>query len=427
MKIAIAGYGIEGRSSYKYFSSRGHDVTILDQRVAVGDLPVGAKSTLGQDAFARLADYDIVIRTPSLMPRSLGEAKKVWSASNEFFANCPAPIIGVTGTKGKGTTCSLIASILRQAGKTVHLVGNIGKPALDVLDSINENDIVVYEMSSFQLRDLERSPHIAVVLMIEPDHLDIHASFDDYVGAKQNIVRFQNSDDLAVFNKDNIYATTIAASSPGAKISVQSEDSAHVKDDAFWYGNTRICSISALRLPGAHNYDNACAAIAASWPYVQDSKTIQEGLANFTGLPHRLKFVREVNDVSYYDDSIATTPGSAIAALKAFKGPKIIILGGSSKGKANFEDIASTALSTEVKKALLIGDQATYIQEAFEKHNLPYENLGNDVTMKEVVNHAHMLAEPGDVVILSPACASFGMFKGYADRGDQFVAAVKTL
>lgn len=427
MNIAIAGYGVEGKSSYNYFVSRGHRVTVLDERREIADLPVGAQVVSGSEAFSNLHAYDMVVRTPSLAPRQLPGVKKIWSATNEFFAHCPAPIIGVTGTKGKGTTCSLIAAILRRTGKIVHLVGNIGTPALDILPQITKNDLVVYEMSSFQLWDLEKSPHIAVVLMIEPDHLDIHASFDEYTAAKQNIVRFQTPDDITVFNAGNIYSSAIVALSKAVKVPVRSEATAHIKDDHFWYAGEKLCSVSTLKLPGQHNQDNACAAIAAVWPYTQSSETIRQGLSDFEGLPHRLKFVRNVNDVSYFDDSIATTVGSAIAAIHAFAEPKIIILGGSSKGVVNFEDVASTAAASNVKYALLIGQQATKIQEILEKHGVAYENMGTVVTMQEVVQRARALAQPGSVVILSPACASYDMFKGYADRGDQFVQAVNEL
>lgn len=427
MKVAIAGYGVEGRASYEYFTRQGHEVVILDERSEIPNLPADAEVRFGETAFSGLEEFDMVVRTPSLKPAVLKSAKKIWSATNEFFAHCPAPIIGVTGTKGKGTTCSLIASILEKSGKTVHLVGNIGKPALEVFDSVQPEDIVVYELSSFQLWDIEKSPHVAIVLMIEPDHLDIHATFDEYTHAKQNIVRFQAENDLTIFNAENIYSSAIAAISRAVKVPIPTAQTVHVTEGFFWYGGQKLCPVESLKLPGAHNLDNACAAIAAVWPYVQDGPTIAAGLEGFTGLPHRLKFIREVDGVKYYDDSIATTVGSAIAAMKAFTQPKIIILGGSSKGVVNFEDIASTAARSGVKKALLIGEQAPKIQEALEKHSVPYENLGDTITMAGVVGRAHQLATSNDVVILSPACASFGMFKSYADRGDQFVQAVNGL
>jgi UDP-N-acetylmuramoylalanine--D-glutamate ligase len=427
MNIAIAGYAIEGKSNFNYFAKRGHSITIIDEREVVDDLPPGIPVRLGKDALKNLADFDMVVRTASMAPSKLEGAKKIWSTANEFFAECPAPIIGVTGTKGKGTTVSLIASILRHAGRTVHVVGNIGTPALDELPRIGKDDIVVYELSSFQLWDLEKSPHVAVVLMIEPDHLDIHASFDEYVEAKRMIVATQIAEDTVVYTKQNEYSNLIAESSKARKIGVQSKDTVHVEGGYFWFQNQKICLVSALQLPGAHNQDNACAAIAATREYVQDEESISAGLADFEGLPHRLKLVRAINEVRYYDDSIATTVGSAIAAINAFKQPKVLILGGSSKGVTDFTGLAAAAEKGNVKAIIAIGDQADVIQQSFDSTNVAVKNLGSEVIMPEIVAEAAQLAASGDVVILSPACASFGMFKNYADRGDQFVVAVNAL
>lgn len=427
MKIAIAGYGVEGRSNYRYYSKLGHDITILDENSEVKDLPVGVPTRLGKDAYQNLDDFDMVVRGGASVPPKLKSARKLWSATNEFLEKCPAPVIGVTGTKGKGTTTSLIASILKAAGKTVHVVGNIGVAPLDALPDIAASDLVVYELSSFQLWDAERSPHIAVVLMIETDHLDVHASFDEYVQAKGNITRFQTENDTVVFAKDNPYSGRIAANSKSRKVAVQSESTFYAKDGFFWHEDTKICPTDTLKLPGTFNLDNACAAIAAAWNYTQDSQAIAKGLSSFIGLPHRLKFVRSVDQVAYYDDSIGTTIGSSSAAIHAFQQPKIIILGGSSKGDVDFAELANVAAQEGVKKAILIGELAPVIQSALEKHGVPFDNLGLETTMAKVVAHAKELAKPGDVVILSPACASFDMFKNYSDRGDQFVAAVNEL
>ena len=425
MKIAIAGYGTEGKSNYAYFAAKGYDVIIVDEH-DVTDAPVDASVITGENAFEKLNGFDMVVRTAGLAPRKIRTDGKVWSATNEFFANCPAPIIGVTGSKGKGTTCSLITSILRAAGHTVHLVGNIGVPALDVLPEITADDIVVYELSSFQLWDLEKSPQVAVVLMIEPDHLDVHADFDEYVAAKANITMHQAPLDTLIYNAHNDASAGIASRSQAATVPFPSLQTAHVHDEAFWYGDRRLCDVGALKLPGAHNLDNACAAIDAVWRWVQDGDAIATGLSTFTGLPHRLKFVRELASVSYYDDSIATTPGSAIAAMEAFDRPKILILGGSSKG-ADFAEVAQVAKKSNVRKVLLIGAEAARIRPLLERSGVPFRDLGENVTMQEIVTTAKDEAQPGDVVVLSPACASFGMFKNYADRGNQFIAAVNEL
>ncbi len=427
MKIAIAGYGLEGKSNYDYFASRG-DVTIVDERETIEDLPAGVPTILGPGAFDKLGDFDMVIRSPGLNPHKIITSGRIWSATNEFFAQCTTPVIGVTGSKGKGTTASLIASILRAAGKTVELVGNIGVPALGALERANHADVVVYELSSFQLWDLEKSPQTAVVLMIEADHLDVHADMQDYVQAKANIARHQTNADLLVVHATNQYSQSIAAQSAARTVPYQSPDAAHVRGDAFWYGETRLCDVTALHLPGVHNLDNACAAIDACWPLVQDGEVIARGLGGFAGLPHRLKFVREVAGVRYYDDSIATTPGSAIAALMAFDKPKVIILGGSDKG-ASYDQLAEVIMANDSMRAVLtIGQTGDRIADLLDARGAGKAvNRSKATTMSEIVQAAAACAQPGDVVILSPASASFDMFKSYADRGEQFVAAVEAL
>ena len=316
MKIAIAGYGVEGQENFHYWSQVAeNEVTIVDEKGAGAPLPEGVASIVGPDAFKQLQDFDLVIRSAGVAPHKITTNGKIWSATNEFFEKSPAPVIGVTGSKGKGTTASLITSILEEAGKKVWLVGNIGISALSVLDQIKPDDIVVYELSSFQLWDIQRSPQVAVVLAIEPDHLDVHASMEEYVEAKAQITRYQIPGDILIFNAENQYSKQIAESSVAQKIAYPSNEAAHVIDGWFYYGQQQLVSVDTLSIPGAHNIQNALAAIDAVWPFTQDVDAIEGGLADFAGLPHRLAFVRSVHGVDYYDDSIATTPGSAIAAF----------------------------------------------------------------------------------------------------------------
>jgi UDP-N-acetylmuramoylalanine--D-glutamate ligase len=426
MKIAIAGYGLEGESSYRYWSTNSdNQITIADQKQPANALSQGVATIIGPDAFAKLQDFDIVVRTSGLSPRKIATNGKIWSNTNEFFDKCPANIIGVTGSKGKGTTASLIASILREAGKKVWLVGNIGKPSLDVIHDISPDDIVVFELSSFQLWDIEKSPHIAVVLFIEQEHLDVHIDMAEYVAAKSNITRFQSENDVLIFNQDNEHTKSIANISKAKLVGYPDAKTAHVVDSDFYYGEQNICSVNSLQIIGKHNYDNACAAIDAVWEFVNESTVIERGLKSFTGLPHRLKFVREIDGVKYYDDSIATTPTSAIAGLRSFDGPKVIILGGSSKG-SDFSELAKE-LTRHDARAILIGDEATRIAEACKTAGfLDFEIIDNP-TMMNIVTRAKQLAKPGGFVLLSPSSASFGLFKNYADRGDQFIAAVEAL
>jgi UDP-N-acetylmuramoylalanine--D-glutamate ligase len=426
MKIAIAGFGLEGESSYRYWSrDPKNQITIVDEKQPSRTLPQGVETIIGSDAFDRLADFDIVVRSPSLAPQKIKTNGKIWSTTNEFFDKCPAMIIGVTGSKGKSTTVSLITSILRAAGKKVWLVGNIGQAVLDILDQIDPNDIVVYEMSSFQLWDIKKSPHIAVVLFIEQEHLNVHADMAEYVNAKANITRFQTKADVLVYNLANPYAAGIAEGSMAQRIGYPDQQAAHIKDDCFYYGEQKICSIEALQILGPHHQLNACAAIDAAWNLTQNTDAIERGLRDFKGLPYRLQFVREVRDVRYYDDSIATTPSSAIAALRTFNTSKVIILGGSSKG-SDFNDLAKELTEHEVN-AILIGDEASKIAEACQKAGFADFEIIDHPVMSEVVKRAQTLAKPGGVVLLSPASASFGLFKDYTDRGRQFDDAVKAL
>lgn len=412
MKIAIAGYGAEGEASYVYWNTPDNQVVIVDENTPSRALPHDSSSIVGEGAYARLNGFDFVIRTPGLPPSKITTDGKIWSATNEFFAQCPAPIIGVTGTKGKGTTASLIASILRAAGKTVHLLGNIGEPALRILPDIRPNDIVVYELSSFQLWDIERSPHIAVVLLIEPDHLNVHSGFDDYVAAKAKIAMYQSASDTIIFNQDNDIATSIASKSLAKKISYPFD----------------IRGVStSLRLVGKHNIENASAAIAAVQEYVHDDNIIRRGLASFEGLPHRIEFVREFKGVKYYNDSFSSAPSATIAAIRSFDEPEIVVLGGIDKG-ANFSDMIHALREQEnIKKVFVIGEINAKLSSNLRSAGLSCVERLDVSTMSEIVAAAKEASSPGDVVLLSPACASFDMFKDFYDRGVQFREEVQKL
>lgn len=430
MRIAIAGFGIEGHSNYSYFSAlENNEITIVDERPAekLENLPEGAQLLTGEGVFNKLNNFDLVVRTAGLSPHKIRTNGKIWSATNEFFSKCPAPIIGVTGSKGKGTTASLISEILKAAGHKVWLVGNIGLPALDVLAEIKPSDIVVYELSSFQLWDIEYSPQVAVVLYIEQEHLDVHTSMEDYVAAKANITARQKPNEHIIYNSNNSYSSKIAASSPAVSIAYPSESAAHIKNDSFYYGKMLICPLKALKIIGAHNQQNALAAIDAAWQFTQNTAAIFAGLNNFKGLPHRLAFVAEKNGVRYYDDSIATTPSSAIAALRSFPAetPKVIILGGSFKG-SDFTELALELTKHQVQ-AILIGDEAERLKQACDAAGFKNYEILQNTKAEEFTNCAASLAQPGSVVLLSPAAASFGLFKNYAHRGEAFISAVNNL
>lgn len=433
MKIAIAGYGIEGEANYAYWNTPGNEVTIVDAKTVLDrPLPEGAFTILGDDAFGQLDGFDMVVRTAGLNPNKIKTDGKIWSSTNEFLVQCPAPIIGVTGTKGKGTTSSLIKSILGAAGKNVHLVGNIGVAPLGALPDIESDDVVVFEMSSFQLWDVQKSPNIAVVLMIEADHLNVHADFEDYVGAKANIRRYQGQDDHCIYHPTNLQARRIAMTSDwqsnARRYGIQEEGQVYVKSNTFFVQDTPICDIGAVQIPGQHNVDNTCAAISAALHFTADYEAIERGIRAFEGLPHRIEFVRELEGVLYYNDSFSSAPGATIAAIKSFEQQEILILGGTDKG-ADFLELTNVlAVKDNIKKIIVMGEIREKLANLIAEKAPHVEVEITDLqTLKPIVDRAVSIAVTGDVVVLSPGCASFDMFRDFYDRGDQFRKIVQEL
>jgi len=430
MKVAILGFDVEGRASYEYFKARGDELTICDQNPTLA-VPDNTPAVLGEHYLEDLDRFDLLVRTPGLHPRKILEknpniADKITSGTNEFFRACPIRnVIGVTGTKGKGTTATLIAKILEAAGKMVHLGGNIGTPALSLLPHIKPDDWVVLELSNFQMIDLKSSPHIAVCLMVVPEHLDWHTNVEEYVAAKQQLFRWQTPQDIAVYYGQNDYSTQVVSISEAHKIPYYQAPGALVDHGEISIDGRAICRTDELKLLGQHNWQNVCAAVTAVWQVTQDISALRSVLASFSGLEHRLEFVREVDGVQYYDDSFGTTPETAMVAIQAFPEPKVLIMGGSDKG-ANYEELAKTVAGGNVRQAILIGQQAERIGESLAQAGFTATTPGS-ASMAEIVQTARAVAQPGDVVLLSTACASFDMFKNYKDRGEQFKQAVNDL
>jgi UDP-N-acetylmuramoylalanine--D-glutamate ligase len=429
MKVAIVGFGSEGLSAYNYFVAQGADITIFDEKAQPNQpVPEGAKFISGKDCFADLRGFDKVIRFPAIRPDSFKTDGERSSVIIEFFKACPSPIIGVTGSKGKGTTSSLIHLMLQNAGVRSHLAGNIGIPALTILPDVRPNDVVVLELSSFQLWDLKKSPQVGVVLMVEPEHQDIHKSIDEYLHAKSNLVRWQKPTDVTVYLPGNKMTEAAALVGDGQKIPYTKPPGAHAVSGHIVMDDQEVCAVKDIKLPGGHNVHNACAAVTASWQFTHDTIALAKALHEFEGLEHRLKFVRDSGGVSYYDDSFATTPTSAVAATNAFSQPKIVILGGSDKG-ADYTEVGKTIAASNIRAVILIGLMRHRLQKALEAagYTGALALFDEHSTMPQIVTEAARLAQPGDVVVLSPACASFDMFKDYKDRGDKFIAAVNQL
>lgn len=432
MNIAIAGFGLEGKANYNYWSTQypDADITIVDQHPV--EAPEGTHTIIGEDAFLNLSGFDLVVRTASLPPRNIKTDGTLWSGTNEFFEQCPAPIIGVTGTKGKGTTSSMITEILRADGRTVHLVGNIGVPALEIFPSISKDDVVVFELSSFQLWDAASSPQVAVVLGIEPDHLNVHSDMEDYVAAKGRIRSNQKPGDVCIYHPRNNYAAEIAqlsSVSAPVRYAVAEDGGVYTTDDQFMVGEHVICSTDVMQVPGAHNIENACAAMTAARALGVGDEALAQGMRNFQGLPHRLELVRELDGVLYYNDSFSSAPAATVAAINAFEAPKIVIVGGTNKG-ADFTELADCIRSTgTIKELVLIGDIRHRLDDYLVKEGVEPALISvlDARTMPEIVAYCRKKAVEGDVVLLSPACASFDMFRDFYDRGDQFRNIVQSL
>lgn len=431
MKIAILGYSLEGKSSYEYFAVQGgHELTICDRNADV-EVPAGAASKLGDGYLDNLDSFDLLVRTAGLAPSAIlkknpGVAAKITSNVNEFLKACPTKnVICVTGSKGKGTTSTLIALMLKAAGKQVELGGNIGVPALNMLPKLDSESWVVLELSSFQLIDLKTSPRIGVCLMVVPEHLDWHLSVDEYIESKSQLFASQSSEDIAIYFSENETSKQVALAGSGRKIPYFKPPGAVIEDGAVKIGGQAICKTSELKLLGKHNWQNVCAAVTAVWQATQDIGALRSVLTSFSGIEHRLELVRELDGVKYYDDSYGTSPETAIVALEAFEQPVIMILGGRTKG-IPFENLAKSVAGRNPKQVITIGETGPEIAGLFRKNG--YDKItegGKDI--EEIARQARELAGPGDVVLLSPACTSFDMFKSYKERGELFAKAVQAL
>ncbi len=434
MKIAIIGYGIQGQSSYNYWN-KDNEITICDKN-DLENIPSDAKVKIGDDYLKNLDEYDLIIRSPSVYPEDIIQANnesiigKITTNTNEFFKVCPTKnIIGVTGTKGKGTTSTLITKMLEKDGKIVHLGGNIGIPPLELLrNNIKNNDWVVLELANFQLIDLKYSPHIGVCLMIAEEHLDWHKSIDDYLKAKKQLFAHQKVKDIAIYYADNPLSKEIAELSLGQKIPYFKSPGAHQIGGDIYIEDIKICDIHDIKLLGNHNRENICAAITAVWEITKNQQAIVEAIREFTGLANRLELVRTINRVSFYNDSFASAPDAAIASIRTITTNKIMIIGGFDRN-LNLDNLVNAIKenSQTIKKVLLIGQSR--IRVAAFLDNIYYNNykILESKNMEEIVKEANAIAQPGDSIVLSPGFPSFDMFKNFEQRGEEFKQAVINL
>lgn len=451
MKIGIVGWGVEGQSAYKYLGPD-HDYLIVNEEprpdfpAASDRLKVqfieqnrqpGLTSNVSDLSYLEgLNSCDLVIYTPTSyknLQQIYGDDKNFWdkakTALHIFFEEVKTKnIIGITGTKGKGTTSTLTAKMLEASGKKVWLGGNIGNSVLDFVKEVEPDDWVVLELSNFQLHDFPYSPHIAVCLMLAPEHLDWHPSTGEYYSAKGNIFSHQTKDDVAIYLDGDPEAEQIAGQSPGKRISYMGSAGAHIREDgviAIGTEGLEVINKSEVKLLGQHNLQNICAALTAFHEATWDLTAAKQVITSFTGLEHRLEFVREFEGVKYYDDSFGTNPETAIVALQAFIQPAVAILGGSDKG-ADYHELVKAVIKNRVRHVIAIGQTGKTIEKLLREANFTDITSGL-TTMPEIVDAARKAAQAGDVVLLSTASASFDLFIDYKDRGNQFKAAVNNL
>jgi UDP-N-acetylmuramoylalanine--D-glutamate ligase len=446
---AVVGLGLEGLSSAKYLAEHGALVSARDQ-MTEKELPneeikelkrLGVEIELGKNYLEGLEKFDWIVRTPFIRPdlpefvKAVESGVRLTSQTRIFFELCPANIVGVTGTKGKGTTSTLIKLMLEKAGKRAFLGGNIGEPPLSFLDETKVGDWVVLELSSFQLIDLEISPKIGVVLMTTSEHLDWHTDTSEYHQAKYNLVKFQTPTDFAVINSDYPVSRSFAKETKAKKVwfslSEESDPGVFLKEGKLWrwfHGKyEEIIQAKDVRIPGRHNLENAAAAAAAVSILGVSTTVIRQTLEEFPGLEHRLELVREWKGKAFYNDTFSTTPETAIAAVRAFEQPMTIILGGSSKN-SDFTELGQELVKNKnLVNIVLIGQTANEIEKTIKKAGKPAAKmLHASGTFREIVKLATQITPKGGIVLLSPACASFDMFKNYKERGKQFKEIVNS-
>lgn len=436
--ISVIGMGVSNTPLIRLLLSAGALVTIRDKanRNELSENAdifeaQGAKLICGDDYLKDIND-EIIFKTPGMRPDvpELNAARNrgsvVTSEMEIFFKVCPAKIIGITGSDGKTTTTTIIYELLKAEGYTCFVGGNIGTPLLDKVPQMNDDDFCVLELSSFQLMTMTNSPDIAVITNIAPNHLDVHKSMEEYTDAKLNLLK-HNKNSRIVLNLDNDVTREISNTYPAHMFSRQQAAEYCVKDGVIYAGSAPVMNVSDIKIPGLHNVENFLAAIAAVDGLVS-YKTIKALAQSFGGVAHRMELIREKNGVSFYNDSIASSPTRTIAGLHSFKQKIILIAGGYDK-KIPFDTLGCEIIE-HVKALILIGKTSDKIEASvvaspgYSKDNLP---IYRPDTFEDAVILADKIAESGDIVALSPACASFDLFKNFAVRGDRFRTLVNSL
>ncbi len=449
--VAVMGMGVSNTPLIRYLMDLDANITVfdrkteeeLDRALCEEYMLQGVKFSLGENYLDNLVGYDIIFRSPSMRPdlpqieKELDRGAVLTSEIEMLIDLCPGKIIGITGSDGKTTTTTLIYNMLKEEGYNCYLGGNIGIPLFAKIDEMRPDDIVVLELSSFQLMTLKKSPDIAVITNVSPNHLDIHKDYNEYINAKRNIYLYQSSNDLVVLNYDNDITREFADTAKGKvrffSVNTRLDDGVILDQNIIKTSSgkirTQIIDIKDILLLGRHNVENACTAIAA----VQDLVSVEsiiKVLKTFKGVEHRCEFVREINGAKWYNDSIGSSPTRTIAGLISFPSKVILIAGGYDK-HLDYTELGKYIVD-RAKAVILLGQTKEKIKTAVEEelgkrfgdNNLPIKEC---FSLEEAVNEAYKLAKDGDLVFFSPASASFDMFKNFEERGNKYKELVLAL
>lgn len=427
-KIAIIGLGVSNLPLLEYLYNLSCDVTIFQDNKL--EIDISKYNYPIHYGLKELKGFDIIFRSPGCLPsreelqEEISRGAYVTTEVAEVVRLTPSKVIGITGSDGKTTTTTLINLVLKANGYNTYLGGNIGTPLFTQIENMKEDDIVVLELSSFQLMDMKTSPEIAVITNISPNHLDKHKDYEEYIKAKENI--FRNNDGILVLNYDNEVTNKITSSREIRYFSRETKTNAfYIHENNIYFQGKLIIDTSQLQIKGLHNYENICACLSAIYDMI-DLDTSVKAITDFKGVEHRIEFVREINGVKWYNDSVSSSPTRTIAGLNSFKEKIVLIAGGYDKN-LDYTPLAEPILK-KVSKLILFGNTKDKIYQAvINKKKEESLDIYICNTLEEVVSIAHQVSIPKEIVLFSPASASFDMFKNFADRGKQFKDLVNKL
>lgn len=439
-KVLILGCQKEGLSTYLFFRKlfpqkifhiadlkNMKDLNQKWQKIIKNDKHL--QTFFGENHLNKIETFDIIIKSPGI-PITIPEIQKalknktvVTSNTQLFFDFFSGKTIGVTGTKGKSTTTNLIYHMLKNNDLPVFMAGNIGVPPLSQITKTSKKALAVLELSCHQLNELESSPNFAVIQNVTSEHLDYYKTTKEYVSAKKQIAKFQNKNDYVIFNNSYPNPTKIANLSIGKKLTFRLKKNddcvCYLDKNKIFYQNKLIIDVKEIKLKGKHNLENIMAAIVVAKLFNISNQKIKESLISFSPLSHRLEFVTKKNDVSYYNDSLATMPDATIAALETFNSKNVILIAGGHERRQNFNKLAQKIKDLKLKNIILFKPTGLRLAQELKKMNSNTQ-IQFVSSMQEAILTAKKISQKGDIVLLSPASASFGLFKDYQDRGNQF-------